>query len=218
MATRSDSPDVRRHDDEHLRRFLAARDRGDAAEMRRWWEELVIDFTDRMDGFVTVAHRGRLDEDEHQLAVAMSMARFSSNLISTFKGVSMGELVNASKTLARGICIDVQRLSVREHQHEVQSLDAGWNADEDDRPGATWEAAEAAHRLDREQRSAEVRDFLGWALPLIKEERRRVLELTFHGAELAEIAEELRITKPNAYQLRSRGMKDLKRLKEQYDG
>ena len=69
---------VGRHDDEHLRRFLAARARGDAAAMRRWWDELVIDFYDRMDGFVAAAHRGRLDDDEHELAVAMSLTRSRS--------------------------------------------------------------------------------------------------------------------------------------------
>ena len=54
--------------------------------MRRWWEELVIDFHDRMDGFVAAAHRGRLDHDEHELAVGWALAKFSTNLVSTFKG------------------------------------------------------------------------------------------------------------------------------------
>jgi hypothetical protein len=208
---------VGRHENEHLRRFLAARDRGDAVEMRRWWEELVIDFKDRMDGLVYLAHKGRLDDDEHDLAVAMSMAKLSKNLIETFEGVSMGQLVNASKTLARGICIDVQRSAVRRHQHEAHSLDAGWDIDRDDRPAPAWEADESWSRFDRAQRSAEVRDLLDWALPQILPERRRVLELSFDGAEIAEICAELGATRDNAYQLRSRGFKDLKKLKEQYD-
>jgi hypothetical protein len=208
---------VGRHENEHLRRFLAARDRDDAVEMRRWWEELVIDFKDRMDGLVYLSHQGRLDDDEHELAVAMSMAKFSRNLIETFEGVSMGQLVNASKTLAWGICIDVQRSAVRQHQHESQSLDVGWNTDPKDGPAPAWEADEAWGRFDRAQRSAEVRDFLDWALPQILPERRRVLELSFQGAEIAEICAELEVTRDNAYQLRSRGFKDLKKLKEQYD-
>ena len=120
-----------RHDDEHLRRFIAARERGDVAGMRRWWEELVIDFFDRMDGFVAVAHKGRLNHHEHELAVQMSMARFSERLIETYEGVSMGELVNACKTLARGICMDVQRREMRAHGR-ARSLDAGWDADVED--------------------------------------------------------------------------------------
>jgi hypothetical protein len=205
------------HADEHLRRFLAARKRGDAGAMRRWWEELVIDFADRMDGFVAAAHKGRLDDEEHELAVAMSMARFAKNLMTSFDGISMGQLVNATKTLARGICMDVQRSAVRQHQHEGPSLDAGWDADTEDAPGPAWEADEAVRRFERAERGTEVCDFLDWALPQVGAERRKVLELTFYGAELDEIAEELGIAKDNAYQRRSRGMKDLKRLKEQYD-
>jgi RNA polymerase sigma factor (sigma-70 family) len=216
MATRSDSPGVGRHDDEHLRRFLAARTRGDAAEMRRWWDELVIDFYDRMDGLVAVAHRGRLDHDEHELAVQMSMARFSERLISTYEGASMGELVNACKTLARGICMDVQRAQARGRKGAT-SLDAGWSADAEDRPTPSWEADEAWHRHEREERSAEVRDFLGWALPQLADDRRRVLELSFDGASIPEICAELGISEANAYQRRSRAFKDLTRLKERYD-
>jgi RNA polymerase sigma factor (sigma-70 family) len=208
---------VAKHDEEHLRRFLAARDRDDAWEMRRWWEELVVDFFDRMDGLVAAEHKGRLDDDEHDLAVAMSMKRFSENLITTFDGVSMGQLVNACKTLARGICMDVQRKSIRDRRHEGPSLDSGWNLDADERAVPRWEAEEAARRFDDAARAAEIRDFLDWALPQIKPERRRVLELTFHGAELLEIAGELGISRENAYQRRSRGMRDLTKLKEQYD-
>ena len=200
-----------------MRRFVAARAKGDAAAMRRWWEELVIDFADRMDNLVYLAHQGDLDHDEHELAVQMSLVRFSERLIGTFRGASMGELVNACKTLARGICIDVQRAAVRRRAHEGRSLDHGWDADAEDRGAPRWEADEAAERYEREQRSAEVEDFLGWALPQLADDRRRVAELTFHGATVAEIMEELGITQANAYQLRSRGTKDLKQLKERYD-
>jgi hypothetical protein len=217
VGARSDTASVGRHEEEHLRRFIAARTRGDGVEMRRWWEALVTDFYDRMDGFVATAHRGALDDEEHELAVAMSLTRFSMKLIRTFEGTSIGELVNACKTLAQRICMDVQRASVRRRRHEGPSLDSGWDADAADGPAPSWETEAAVDRFQREQRSAEVVDFLAWALPQIKDERRRVLELSFGGAALPEIAEELAISKDNVYQRRSRGMKDLTRLKEQYD-
>ena len=78
MPARSDSSCVGKHADEHLRRFLAARDAGDAAGMRKWWDELVVDFYDRIDGLVYATHKGRLDDDEHELAVQLSLARFST--------------------------------------------------------------------------------------------------------------------------------------------
>ena len=58
---------------------------------------------------------------------------------------------------------------------------------------------------------------MAWALPQIDAPRRRVLELTLRGAELPEIMEELEISKDNVYQRRSRGIRDLAKLKELYD-
>jgi len=218
VTTSSDPQLVGRYDEEHLRRFLRARAHGDAAEMRRWWDELVIDFFDRMDGFVAASHKGRLDDEEHELAVQLAMIRFSRRLMHTFDGVSMGQLVNATKTLARGICMDVQDASVRRRKHAGVSLDDGWIRDPEDGTGTpAWEADEAARRFAAEQSGREVDDFLGWALPQVGASYRRVLELSFEGAELPEICAELDIKRDNAYQRRSRGMKDLCKLKEQYD-
>jgi hypothetical protein len=207
---------VGRHDDEHLRRFLAARRDGDAVEMRRCWEELVISVYDRMDNIVAATHRGRLDDDEHETAVELALARFSTRLIHTFAGTSMGELVNATKTLARGICIDVQRRSIRERTGN-RSLDAGWEADAAERPSTAWEADEAVARFERDQQDADAEAFLAWGLPQLRGRRREVVELTFYGAELPEICDELGLSRDNAYQLRSRGLKDLAKLKEAYE-
>jgi hypothetical protein len=218
VATRPDPVPVGRHDDEHLRRFIQARSRNDAGAMRRWWDELVIDFYDRMDGFVAAAHKGRLDDEEHELAVQMAMIRFSQNLISTFDGISMGQLVNATKTLARGICMDVQRLSMTHRGRTAVSIDDGWDLDGTVGPtGPSWEAGEAWRRFEADARSRDVEDFLDWALPQVAESRRRVLEMTFEGAELSEICAELEIEEANAYQRRSRGLRDLSKLKELYD-
>jgi RNA polymerase sigma factor (sigma-70 family) len=207
---------VGKHDEEHLRRFVAARDQGDAAQMHRWWDELVLDFFDRINNVVEATHVGRLDDEEHELAVQLAMMRFSTRLITTFRGASIGELVNACHTLAHGICIDVQRRSMRDRRRGDRSLDAGWDAEADE-PAHSWESDESLRRFEQSQHAEETREFLAWALPQVKDERRRVLELTFHGAEVSEIAAELDITHDNAYQRRSRGVKDLKKLKEQFD-
>jgi DNA-directed RNA polymerase specialized sigma24 family protein len=209
---------VRKHDEEHLRRFLKARASGDAGQMRRWWDELVVDFYDRMDGLVAAAHRGRLDDEEHELAVQRALIKFSQNLFSTFEGISMGQLVNATRTLARGVCIDVQDESIRHRRHHGPPIDDTRRADGRDGPAhQAWELDEAVRRADAGERSREALDFLAWALPQLKENRRRVLELTFEGAELPEICAELGIKRDNAYQRRSRGLQDLSKLKEQYD-
>lgn len=211
---RSKSTDVRRHADEHLRRFVAARQAGDRIEMGRWWSELVVDLFDRVDSFVHLAHRGRLNGAEHDDAVALALAKLSINMMETFAGTSMGELVKATKTLARGVCIDVQRAAIR---RTGRSLDAGWHADDDDAGPSAWEAREAWARHEQAQDAAEARDFLAWALPQLNADRRQAVELTFAGADADAIAAELQITRDNAYQRRSRGLRDLRRLKERYD-
>jgi hypothetical protein len=194
---------VGKHAEEHLRRFLAARAGGDVVEMRRWWEELVIDFYDRMDGFIYAAHKGRLDEQEHEQALELALIRFSTRLSKTFAGTSMGELVNATRTLARGICMDVQRSAIRARR--AVALEDAYTLEESSR------------RYEVAAEAADARDFVAWALPQIDEPRRRVLELTLHGAEIGEIMQELEITRDNAYQRRSRAIKDLAKLKELYD-
>ena len=171
---------------------------------------------DRINGFVGAAHRGRLDDDEHDLAVQLAMIRFSTNVITTFEGMSMGQLVNAARTLARGICIDVQRRSIRERPPGAVSLDDAWSVDDGSGP-PPWEVDEAVRRVEAGERSGEVVDFLDWALPQLVETRRRVLELTFDGAELAEICAALGIERDNAYARRSRGLKDLARLRQAYE-
>jgi len=215
VSTASDPVSVGRHDEEHLRRFLKARASKDAAEMRRWWDELVIDFYDRIDGFVGAAHRVRLSADEHELAVQRAMIRFSENLIGTFDGISMGQLVNATLQLAKYICMDVQKEATKGHERAAGSFDDGWR--DPDAPDAGWvhdvskrafEDAEAAHDIDA---------FLTWALPRVSGKQRDVLRMTVEGAEVEEICAALAISSANVYQRRKRGIDELRQLKEQYD-
>lgn len=209
MPPGTDSPDVGRHDDEHLRRFVAARGAGDADAMRRWWEELVITIFDRMDGLVGAAHKGRLDDEEHDRAVSLALSRFTFNLIHTFEGVSMGELVNATKTLANFICMDVQRSSMA---RRTVSLDHGWDADDDGGSSSAWEAAESQRRFALDEHARDMDAFREEAMTRLSPRQREVVDLTFRGAEIDEICDQLGLTRDNAYQLRSRGLRKLAQL------
>lgn len=209
MPPGTDSPDVGRHDDEHLRRFVAARDAGDTDAMRQWWEELVITIFDRMDGLVGAAHKGRLNDDEHERAVSLALSRFTFKLIHTFEGVSMGELVNATKTLASYICMDVQRASMAK---KTVSLDHGWDADEDGSSSSAWEAAESQRRFALDEHTRDMDAFRDAAMAKLPERQREVVDLTFQGAEIEEICDQLDLTRDNAYQLRSRGLRKLAQL------
>ena len=217
MATLPDSPSVGRHDDEHLRRFLLARKAGDAVEMRRWWEELVIDFHDRMNGLVMANHKGRLDAFEHEDAMQRAMTRFSVKLIDSFEGSSMGELVNATKTLCRFVCIDVVD-DAKAYRQRHHSFEDGWDGGPsgEDRPSPKWEAGAAWEAFARGEVEADAEEFLAWALPQLRDSYRRVLERTLDGVPLAQICTEFDLSRDNAYQRRSRGIKDLAKLYERY--
>ena len=216
VSSRSDSSSVGRFDDEHLRRFLVARRAGDAVEMRHWWEVLVIDFRDRMDGLFGTTHKGRLNDLEHEDAVQRCLMKFSKNLFETFEGTSMGELVNATKTLCRFVCIDVAD-DAAAYRRKHYSLEDGWSSDgEDERPSPQWEAAAARAAYENEESEADMEVFLAWALPQLIPSRREVLERTLAGVPVEEICAELGLSKDNAYQLRSRGTKDLAKLYELY--
>ena len=217
MAARSDSPSVGRHDDEHLRRFLVAREGGDADAMRRAWEELVIAFQPRMNALVYLAHRGRLSDAEHEDAVQRAMTRFTLKLVGTFQGSSMGELVNATKRLCSFAVADVIR-EAAEYRRRHRSLDQGWNgAPEDDRPAPAWEVDAAREAYEQAEHDTDMDEFLAWALPQVLESRRGVVERTFAGETIEEICAALDVSHPNAYQRRSRGLKDLGKLLKQYD-
>jgi len=187
--------------------------------MRRWWEEVVIDLYDRVDGFVYAAHKGRLDDEEHELAVSDALMRISTRLLFTFRGSSMGELLGAVATLCRHVCMDVQRREKVRRRHERLELDAGRRLNGEELVGerSLAEVEEAVRRHEEAERQRDLEDFFAWALPQLNGKRRQVLRMTLDGVPIEKIAAALETTRDNAYQLRSRGIRDLGKLKERYD-
>jgi RNA polymerase sigma factor (sigma-70 family) len=199
-----------------LRRFVACRDAGDAAGARRAWAELVTENLDRVRGMVALWGRGgRLSPDEQEDAVQLAMVKLWRNMVETFAGTSMGEWVNAARACTTFACLDVQRAAATRSAREAPLDDRG--GDEESR--TEWRLGEAARREERrEGERAEAREFVAWALPQVADERRRlVLERTLDGVPAEEIAAELGVEMGNLYQLRSRGLKDLARLRERWD-
>jgi RNA polymerase sigma factor (sigma-70 family) len=213
---------VGRHDDEKLRRFLAARKAGDEAGARRWWDELVSDNFDRVRGMVSLQSRGHLSADEQQDAVQRALVKLFTNMIVTFRGTSMGEWVESTRTLVTFACIDTQRRATTISKHE-RSLDQPGRDDDSD---GRWDAdvyASIEHRR-HEQESAEedvesVHDgqaFLDWAVPQLSAKRRAVIELDRADVPVDEIQERLGVSRDVVYASRCRALKDLAKLREAY--
>jgi RNA polymerase sigma factor (sigma-70 family) len=219
MAAAGDSEIVRRHDEEKLRRFVRCRDTGDVEGAQRWWAELVEDNIDRVKGMVAIWGRdGRLSADEREEAAQQALFKLWRNMVKTFEGSSMGEWVNAVRRCTEYACMDVQRSAARRRRHE-SSLDETVRGEEGE---VGRHDRQLGKRAEEEYRRAEERDdaagFVAWAVPQVANERRRtVIERSLDGAPAEEIAAELGVEMGNLYQLRSRGMKDLAKLKETYD-
>lgn len=216
MASAADPPLVAKHDDEHLRRFLSARAAGDTAQTRLWWNRLVEDFYDRIVIRVRVeAAGGKLDRDEQDDVVQLALESFSKFLLGDFDGSSMGELVNAMKTIVMRRRVDVQRKGARD---STVPLDGSWTEHEDpDRPAPAWEYGQAERRREDDETGRHTMSFVAWALPQLPERRQEVARLMFAAATTEEIRAALGVSEQNAHQLCSRTAKALRDLKEQYD-
>ncbi|MEA2155726.1 MAG: hypothetical protein QOE11_1866 [Solirubrobacteraceae bacterium] len=222
MAATRDSSHVGRHHEEKLRRFLAARDKGDEAGARRWWDELISDNFDRVRAMVYLQSRGHLSFDEREDALQRALVKLFNNMIHTFRGTSVGEWVESTRTLVKFACIDTQRraMTISKHErsldHQARDDDAGrWDAD----------VFAAIEKQRREQESdendadalGEQQAFLDWAVPQLSEKRRRVIELDRADVPVEEIQKRLGVSRDVVYASRSRALKDLARLREAYD-
>ena len=126
---------------------------GDEATARRWWEELLTDNFDRVRGMVALQSRGHLSHDEQQEALQRALIKLANNMIETFRGMSMGEWVESTRTLVKFACMDTQRRAAAISRHE-RSLDQPGS--EDGEPGR-WDADvyAAIEEQRRKQESAE---------------------------------------------------------------
>jgi hypothetical protein len=204
---------VGKHDDELVRQFVAARDRGDEAEQRRLWAPLSERLFLRIEALVTLEHAGRLSAEEAENAVGLALVRISKDLRATFRGTSMGELVNLTKRAVRFACMDAQRESMK---HKHASLDE-WRETDEGQAASTLEREQAFRSYEQVQDDLERKDFLLWALPQLKGKRRRAAELSLGGATIDELMQELDVSQVNAYALVSRAMRDLRNLHAEYD-
>ena len=225
MPPTRDAPAVGRHDDEKLRRFLAARRAGDEAAARGWWDALLADNFDRVRGMVRLESRTLLSADEQDEALQLALIKISNRMIHTFRGRSVGEWVQSTRTLVTYACIDTQRRAATRSRRE-RSLDVRARGHEDDDARGRWEAAadEALERrraecesdVDDAEALDEGRAFLDWAVPQLSPKRRAVIELDRAAVPVEEMQRRLGVSRDVVYACRSRALKDLARLRDEH--
>jgi RNA polymerase sigma factor (sigma-70 family) len=127
---------------------------------------------------------------------------------------------------AQFACRDFGRKEFRHTKRSAGSLDARFDPDSEVGPYsgalAAWEAArrdEAADRILDELEQEREESLMLWAIDQIKNDKyREVLKLTYNEKlSTDEIAEQLGISKPNAYQRRSRGFREVKKILDELD-
>lgn len=222
MDAGRDPSSVPRHDEHNLRRFLAARRAGDEAAARRWWDELVRDNFDRVHGMVVLSSRGHLSAVEQDEALQRALIKLSRNMIRTFRGSSMGEWVNATKTLVFGACVDTQRREKVASSHHAP-LDATDDSGEqtgqlDRNVYMALEKQRSEHEADEQsaEDDAQAREFLDWGVSQLSPKRRAVIELDRDDVPCEEIQKRLGISRDAVYASRSRALRDLAKLRKEY--
>jgi RNA polymerase sigma factor (sigma-70 family) len=226
VSVADDQPFVKLREEEIVRQFRAAKDRGDEDEAWRCWQKLVELNFDRVLGFVKAESHGRLNHREREDALDNALDRILHQLIHSFRGTSIGEWRCAVRSAVRFACLDAQEAAVDRSSKET-SLQAaeGVSGGGDERQSMHPELTEALldHHAERESREedaavlADGRAFFEWALPQLPKRERDVIWLDSLGVPVPEIQQRLGISRDNVYTSRHRALKSLAKLRERYE-
>lgn len=192
-----------------LRRVAAARAAGDVEAARGDWETCVIRATARV-RIVVAAYRTTFGDpipaNDRDIVVNDAMERACRRMINTFEKFNETSFMAGMAGCAENACHDhIRRIGA------VQRGLAG-SLDDPDRPEPL---AAALARAEDDERAFEAAHRVASALERMENgARRRAVELREEGYEYSEIADTMSVSVANAYQLVSRGKRDLRDLME----
>ena len=195
-------PPVARHDAALLQRFLLARRRRDEAAARAAWSELVELNFDRVVTLVRLESRGRLSAEERDDAVQRALVTMLTRFMDTFRGTSMGEWV------ARRGRSCTSRASTRSAARRPSRAGR--------RSSATTAEQEVAEEHDAAARARRARSWTGRSRSW-RTAGARSIELDLEDLTTDEIAERLGVSRDVVYAARSRALKDLAKLREEFE-
>jgi capsule polysaccharide export protein KpsE/RkpR len=223
VSTTRDHVPVGDADEQVLLRFVKARRDGDEQAARRWWDELIRVSFDRISGMARAYSSGHLSRDQQDEAIQRALIKISNNMIHSFRGASIGEWVAAVRTLVQFMCMDVKRDAVAVAKHEASLQEAAG----DDPDLGRWDSevyaaiekrrGELASIEADQEAIREGQAFLDWAVPRLSQRRRAVIELDRQNVAVEEIQARLGISRDVVYAARSRALKDLAKLRQEYE-
>jgi len=208
--------------DELLRLVVICRD--DPSRKRKAleaWKTLVALDIDRVRGIVAAftfpGQPGVRVQRDHIEDVVDSAYERLVRMLRTFKGASEGEYRAAMRTCVRYECMDHCRDEMGWEKPLAGSLDQQVT-DKEGKGRLKFEpeiAKKEQERIDEQEaqeRELELQRRVREAIESLDGNRRKVLELTLAGRSSEEIAAELETSRDNAYQLRARGIRDLRQI------
>ena len=211
-----------------VRRFAAARDRGDATLAADLWEQLLVLHKDRVRTWVaTWRHPStgqRIAGDDYDDVAQAALVKALKNMVTTFRGSTRAEFIAALRTCTGYAASDHWRRTLRDERRHAGSLDETWTAaDGDGAPShgrfdgrlAAAGFAEAERDGVRAETTRRIRDAIG---QIANEKQRRVVELDLDGVPDEEIAAQLDISVTYVYKLRERGRTRIREVIEDDEG
>ena len=212
-----------------LRRYHVAKARGDLRAAAEAWDQLAVQNWDRIKQAVKLfryskASKGIPDYDQGS-AASFAYIRIRA-LGANFRKQEVEAYYAAIWQTTEFACRDFGRKDFRHTKKQAGSLDDRYDADAEVGPYsnalAAYEAArrdEATEKILEELESEREETLILWLISQIKNDKHReVMELTYRDKlTLKEIVERLGISEQNAYQRRSRGVRDLKKILDDLD-
>lgn len=207
-----------------LRRYVAARDRGDLQTAAEIWERLTLNNFDRIKQIVKAFRfsPGGKGLPKHEWGSAASEAYLRVVAMgANFEAREAGRFYAALVTCVQNSCRDYGRKELRHEKHAAGSVDKTFDPDGEAGP---YDAALAARDAELRERATdavederdrlEAEHLVGWAISQISNDNyREVLEMTyFHKLTAEEIADQLGISVDNVYARRSRGVKEMEKI------
>jgi RNA polymerase sigma factor (sigma-70 family) len=204
-------------DDELVRLFALARDKGDRDRAVEIWAQIVGRHADRVFAMVAAwrypGSGDRVQDRDRDEAISLAFWKVGQKMVDTFAGTTLPELRAAIKRAVDFACRDTLRRVAAYEKHEAGSLDepAG-----EDSALSRYEEELADdggfHELERAEERREASDRVAAAFKKLPDTMRQVLELSLAGLSVPQIAAKLDTSNNNVHQLRSRGMKKLKEV------
>src|SRR4051794_33229143 len=207
-----------------LRRYHAAMARSDMPAAAEAWEQLAVQNFDRIQQTVKLFRFGAGSKGipvvDQGSAASEAFLRVQA-MGAGFRKQEVEAFYAALVQTVKFACQDFGRREFRHTKKSAGSLDERFDPESEVGPHsgalAAWEAARREESAERDLKELEQQREEGlilWATSQIKNDKHReVMKLTYdEKPTTAEIAMRLDITKDNAYQRRSRGMRDLKKI------